>query len=310
MLKTLHAAIALVICGFVFTGCNPGIKVVQSPTKHNKGIRYYRPKPYLLISPAGEVATAKNDQTTTTTREMSDETVSIELQYLPDFSEEYAITVRPGLGVANVNFKLEDGWNLTEMNQQLDSKFADNVKAISELVKAGGSLGSPSNFTTGDNPSGESKSRWVVKSTNVPLGYYEAVINVDSQCKKRLYGWRYVGFAPFNSCPTTVYGEDVAACDDPNGPIYGLVFEQGVMCFKQLNELHNADPTRVAVRTGEVKTEKIRTPDGPEDPKPPTKPNQNQRKTPSSQRTSSSSTSLNVQDYDEVESSDLLHSNP
>ena len=32
----------------------------------------------------------------------------------------------------------------------------------------------------------------------------ESVINPDATGKKRMWGWRYVGFAPFNSCPTDI----------------------------------------------------------------------------------------------------------
>ena len=107
------------------------------------GIQYYRPKPYLLVSPAGvTVSTESSDggtKTVITTGE-SDRFVHISLQYVPDFGEEYSITVRSGLGVNNTTITLQDGRNLTSINQQLDSRFDENVKAVAELVKAAGGL--------------------------------------------------------------------------------------------------------------------------------------------------------------------------
>jgi hypothetical protein len=241
-------------------GCNPRVTVRKDPGPHNAGIRYYRPKPYLLIEPVGAAVTvADENKKPVSTTIPSDEFVSISLDYLPDFSEEYAITVRPGLGVANVSFKLEDGWNLTEMNQELDSQFNENVSAIADLVKAGGSLIQPT--SEGAGQPAQMDKRWVVRATNVPIGYYEAVINGDPNCRKRLYGWRYVGFAPFNSCPTDMLGVEAAACDDPFGPIYGLVFENGAMTFKQLNAIA-PNLERVAVPTGRITEQFGQSPTG------------------------------------------------
>ena len=36
-----------------------------------------------------------------------------------------------------------------------------------------------------------------ILATNIPFGFYEAVIARDPKGKKQLYGWRYVGFMPF-----------------------------------------------------------------------------------------------------------------
>lgn len=225
------------------TGCTPRVRVRRDPGHRDRGVRYYRPKPYLLVTPAGE-----GEKT-------SDRFVQLKLEYLPDFSEEYSISVTPGLGTAEVDFTLEDGWRLTSLNQKLDSQFDENVGAIADLVGAVGDIASP----TGDPGEGQpikATHQWVVAATNVPIGYYESVVNRDACGKKRLYGWRYVGFAPFNSCPTDMCGRRVAACEgDAAGPIFGLVFEAGAMTFKELALAHEADTTRVGRPTGEYDAE-------------------------------------------------------
>lgn len=192
--------------------------VKKDPGPHDRGVRYYRPKPYLFLEPAlGK----------------SDELVTMSLQYLPDFAEEYSIHVRAGVGKNTTSFKLQDGWNLTEFNVDVDSKVSENIEAVAKLIEAVPKL----RPTAGDGvPKG------AVRATNVPLGYYEAVINPGPDGKKRLYGWRYVGFAPFVGCPQQGTGVECADCHQQ--ALYGLVFEKGVMVFKPLAEAAARDVKR------------------------------------------------------------------
>ena len=247
MLRFLLISVALTI----LVGCTPRVVVRKSIGINDTGIKYYRPKPYLLIAPIGKSEAKSDGKTTTTTTTKSDEFVEIELQYLPDFAEEYSIDVKPGLGTANVSLKLEDGWNLTELNQNLDSNVDDNIKALTELAKSTATI-IPTSNPVEVNKGGRTEvtTKMVVNATNVPLGYYEAVIG-GSACKKRMMGWRYVGFAPFNSCPTDVCGSATTRCNEPSGTIYGLGFEQGAMVFKQLNAMHSnpAPSSRIGVET-------------------------------------------------------------
>ena len=165
---------------------------------------------------------------------------TIQLQYLPDFSEEYAIDVRAGLGKANVQINLADGWNLTSINQDLDSQTDENLAAAANL--AGAVL--PGLASGGGDGKPESRG-FKVAASNVPLGYYESVVGADSCGRKRLYGFRYVGFMPFQGCPLEMGGALPDCCE--TSPIYGLVFEDGVMRFKALGEIGaNLDPTRVS----------------------------------------------------------------
>ncbi len=119
-LRSATCALALLSIVAHSVGCTPKIIVRQNPAADDEGIRYYRPKPYLLISALSKDGNASADS------------VSITLDYLPDFSEEYSINVRPGFGLADVNIGLEDGWNLVSINQKLDSQTDETIKATGD----------------------------------------------------------------------------------------------------------------------------------------------------------------------------------
>lgn len=201
-------------------GCFPGVRVIKNPGQNDTGVRYYRPKPYLLLQPVSE-------------GEFNDQHVAISMEYLPDFSEEYSIRVRSGFGSANVQVNLDQGWNLTAINQQLDSQTDEIIGAVGEAV------GNIAKVAAGG---GGGDARIIVRASNVPLGYYEAVINRGAKCAKRLYGFRYVGFLPYAFCPTDVYGGDNVNCNDLPTPIYGLVYENGTLTFKPLSDVPNTKP--------------------------------------------------------------------
>jgi hypothetical protein len=210
--KTMLLLAAL--CTTSCMGCLPRTLVKKNPGPDDCGVRYYRPKPYLMVKPAVN----KNG-------EPVPGYVSLEPTTLPDFSEEYSIHIRPGLGSNETNITLEDGWKLTGLNVAVDSKFDENLAAVAEVAK-----GIP---TSGDfGP----EHRIEVRGMNVPLGLYESVIANDG-CQKRLYGFRYVGFLPFSGCPVEMSGCQNATCEE--AAMYGLVFDQeaNVMVFKLLHEI-------------------------------------------------------------------------
>lgn len=233
--KPILATVAAASILFAIVGCAPRIRVTANPTAETNGIRYYRPKPYLKIVPA-EIQIAKDAS------RVEPGLVTITLEYLPDFTEEYAIDVRPGLGVADVSLTLEDGWNLTEINQELDSQTDENLSAAGDLIKAVSGLVP----TAGDSP----EIQFTVPATDVPLGFYESVIGRGPDGRKRLYGFRYLGFLPYQSCPTVMGGIEMACCGDPHTPLYGLTFEGGRMVFKPLPAL--AAPPQEPITTSAV----------------------------------------------------------
>lgn len=231
LMMTRASVFVLLLLFPCLSGCAPRVKVKPHPSPYDKGIRYYRPKPYLLVTSAGESSTTKSGEITTTPNERF---VNIQLQYLPDFEEEYAIEVKSGMGIADVNIALEDGWNLTSINQKLDSQTDENLQAAASLMS---SIGKVAATGASADASGRENAppAFEVRATNVPLGYYESVIGRDGCGRKRLYGFRYVGFLPFQACPVAMTGADCGNCQSTE--VYGLVFDRGVMTFKSLAQI-------------------------------------------------------------------------
>ena len=233
----------LLLIAMVSSGCTPSVRVTPNPSPETRGLRYYRPKPFLHISPL--VVTEGSDRRT------SDRYVRIELEYLPDFSEEYAIEVRGGFGTNKTQLTIKDGWNLVRVSEDLDSKTAANTNAVANLIRAatGQALfNAPEDKTTPASPvpaqpptqpplptpNVSNPPQFYVRATNVPLGYYEAVVGYAAGAKRH-YGWRYVGFYPHSPCPLQMNGAEHVGCDQ--NAIWGLVFEDGVMTMRTIGEI-------------------------------------------------------------------------
>ncbi len=158
--------------------------------------------------------------------------------FYPDLPKGYQISQfeLPIVQGGSLDITLEDGWKLTGLNVKLDSQFDETVKAAAEVMKA---------VPTSGGSFAESKT--LVRGTNIPFGLYEAIIG-KYNCRKRLYGFRYVGFLPYSNCPVEFAGCEPHSCDAT--VLYGLVFdkEAGVMVFKELPRIpvENANPVRVA----------------------------------------------------------------
>lgn len=246
--------------------------VTKNPGPEDRGIRYYRPKPYLFIGPAQSgtdkpAATPASPSATHTpgtlspanpsshraVAEQSDQNitvlggqqsgsthltsnlhlaedappvktsipVTIRLEYLPDYNEEYSIRVTPGLGQAALNVSLQNGWNLNSVDAKTDQRYAEIIGSVASLV---GAVNPAKHLTLAEAES------------NVPLGYYEGVLATNECGGKELIGWRYVGFMPCVTCPVKacVYRGEVT-CDDDQ--LYGLVFERGTLQMKSMRSL-------------------------------------------------------------------------
>ena len=221
MERTGIATLAVCALTLAIAGCLPATKIIKNPGDCDKGVRYYRPKPYLLIKP----------MINSKTGEPVSGYVTLEQAIMPDFSEEYSIHVRTGLGSNNTSITLKDGWRLETLNVKLDSQFDENLKAVAEVAKTIPSL-TASDGTPEKTP---------VKATNVPIGYYESVISKGCDGKKRMYGFRYIGFMPYHPCPLESCGVESTNCQ--NGlTIYGLVMEAdatggSAMVFKPLTDI-------------------------------------------------------------------------
>ena len=200
-----------------------------NPGSHDCGFRYYRPKPFLLIQPPEGTENPN--------------LVKMELKWLPDFSEQYSIHIRPGVGTNHTVVDLTDGWNIKGVHATLDSKASEFLTAIAGLLGTVPKLLAPIPGG-GDPPMVATNQSVTVEAYDVPLGFYESVVGSGPDGKKRLYGWRYVGFAPFANCPIDGQGVACAPCDQTD--LYGLVNIDGKLYFRKLSDLANK-PTTVQV---------------------------------------------------------------
>lgn len=281
-------------------GCTR-VVVHKNPKPRDVGIRYYRPKPYLFISP-GAPRTAASTQSISLpkpielkmameldssgtdlvrhcnfqpgdtgaitgrngapkapdgaagtdkegVKEKTDNrpgAISIELVWLPDFAEEYSIQLKPGMGVGELNVQLQNGWNLTSVGIKTDQQTDEIINSVANLVDKAGSFG--------DVPQRAGQPIAAVYATNVPFGFYEAVIAEDPCGRKQLYGWRYIGFMPFQTCPTTACGLQGVDCNNSFDAIYGLVWIDGILQFAHLTDIPHDPIARVAAPTTAVPT--------------------------------------------------------
>ena len=258
-----HKTAGVCLFALLLGGCS-SVNVVKNPSAGDNGIRYYRPKPYLLVTPAD--ATGRM--------------VKMEILQLPDYCEEYSIHPR---GKKPPEVKLKDGWNL-------------------EGVGGGGAPPPPPGAAPPPPPTDPLKlPEAVLVAGNVPIGLYESVFDYGGPVKF-LKGWRYVGFSPWGGglpngtdkaalanvqkgCPACIGPDSVV-----QGPLYGIVFFNGAMTFRQIDEIANnmtcpeyvkpysppAEPKPVApgVRTEPAvpSAPGVTIPSGPAPPAPPTNP--------------------------------------
>ena len=187
-----------IVAGLTAAGCQ-SVRVIKNPGDSDMGVRFYRPKPYLLVTPADPTGRL----------------VNLKLEYLPDFSEEYSAHVRGKASLA-----LEEGWKLVGVNtkETPQKKEAEPAKvAVPEALPNA-----------------------VVAATNIPIGYYESVFEVAGE-RKYLKGWRYVGFSVLGGGAPAVCHRKDCPNNFPDGcvtgPLFGLVNFNGVMTFRQLEEI-------------------------------------------------------------------------
>jgi hypothetical protein len=88
-------------------------------TGNETGIKFYTPKPYVLVGRVG--GTSKP--------------VEVSIVYLPDLSKPYYAKARSGWGSSNLTMKLSDG-RITEFGQQVDSGGAATISSIASLATA------------------------------------------------------------------------------------------------------------------------------------------------------------------------------
>lgn len=223
------ACVNLAICFLLVPlgGCSPRTVVKKDPLPSDSGIRFYRPRPYLLVSPsAGNSPNAGSEVNS----------VDLQIQYLPDYAEEYSIDFRPGIGINQTQIDLENGWNLVGLNSKLESGASTLASSTAELVGAIGGVAKMRQTQDKGSVPGVKN----VSATNVLFGYYRSVIkNVCG--KKRLVGWQYVGFLPFGqtSCCEEAGSANCHCSVDSfsDQRLFGLTTENGIIVFKPMDEI-------------------------------------------------------------------------
>jgi hypothetical protein len=98
---------------------------LTSDSVQAEGIRFYRPAPHLLVTQDAKGA------------------LEVSLIYLPKTNEEYVIQFKSGLGSADMKFKLDGGWNLTDFGETRDSKIPELVTSLATLSAGALKAGEP-----------------------------------------------------------------------------------------------------------------------------------------------------------------------
>jgi hypothetical protein len=224
-------ALLLLLCGCA------RMVVKKAPGDHDKGIRFYRPKPYLFVGP-GEPP-KPNNQDGYSAR-IAGVPVVMRIEYLPDYSDEYSIRMTPGLGTTDLTVALDKGWNLTSVNAKTDQKYAEIIESVAKLASA--FTGAPG--AGGARTYGGGQGEWSGSADfDVPLGYYEAVIGIDECGKKSLVGWRYVGFMALGCPGGIVCTTRFAQCGPP---MYAIVADGPMLRMRRLDRVETTPVRMVA----------------------------------------------------------------
>ena len=91
-------------------------KVDNTKNPGENGLRFYRPRPYLLVT-------------------LGDKGCTPAIEYLPDYSQEYILHPHYGLGSLSFKPTLENGWNLTAFDSSADMKIPETLNALAGILK-------------------------------------------------------------------------------------------------------------------------------------------------------------------------------
>jgi hypothetical protein len=116
MMKRFYLLTVLI---FLMVSCaSVEITRITPENPYKKGIRFYRPYPYLWV-----------------TKDKDGKNLECKIIYLPNKNEEYTIKVKSGIGTVDTKFTLEDGWRLTQFGETRDSKTVEMVNALTGSLK-------------------------------------------------------------------------------------------------------------------------------------------------------------------------------
>lgn len=142
----LYSRIIFLLITFTLNSCTT-IRV--TPIDHSgnavkdalDGVRFYQPKPYLLITALSNTANKESSEKIYRAKFTDQFNCNYELQfiYLPDYTNGYVISINSWwrmFGTASMAPQLENGWKLTGLSTEVDSKTPETITAIAELVTA------------------------------------------------------------------------------------------------------------------------------------------------------------------------------
>ena len=149
-LSTLSLALGALGCANVWV--EPVENATGSPGRRlaaeSSGVRFFRPAPHVWITSTApservdvtSVELREGDRTTRSTRSTAEQGYAAEIVMLPDYSREYVIRWRPGLGSVKPDFELEDGWNLVGFASSIDTQSHEVIGALTGAVSNVGKL--------------------------------------------------------------------------------------------------------------------------------------------------------------------------
>jgi len=153
------------------------VRRVPQPETETTGVRFYRPRPYLLVTESA--AQKSGDQKTNSLsdaavngnlldlrgggdpKEPAPQQLSVQIVWLPDYSQEYQIIAKPGIGSVTFNPSLKDGWNLSSLSATVDTKTAEILTAVGGLITAAAAVPAAVPLEVkGEKPKGEKPKRY------------------------------------------------------------------------------------------------------------------------------------------------------
>ena len=114
-----------------------------TPSADTSGVRFYRPRLHVWltrVAPSEKVNVATTEETvgakktTAVVAIPQDASYSATLTWLPDYSQEYIVQWWTGVGSVKPAITLANGWNLTALTAEVDSKFSENLEAVSTIA--------------------------------------------------------------------------------------------------------------------------------------------------------------------------------
>ena len=166
------AACAVLSC-LCFAGC-ARVEVYKTTDLVNgrpksgavRGVRFYQPAPYLKVT---TVVEAKDGASKTT--------LNYEIVYLPNYEEEYVFDAKEGWGTVKSSIALQNGWMLTNIGAESDSKGPETITAFAGLLKEAAAIGTLVNTNKAEGiPPGLYRIKWNPCSEKMELDRVELTV--------------------------------------------------------------------------------------------------------------------------------------